>query len=151
MAFHAGAASRGRGLPLFSALMVAPVLVAASAPISAPEATLREDLQGAHWPADIGRTATHHVTDVRKAALADKEAALRVIHHPRDRAIDARSDGIHDIGWLQYPAALGNAAGNCELAVHYRKDNQPPLAAPYEARAEQLGSKIPAAPDNVRK
>jgi hypothetical protein len=200
MAFPAGAASRGRCLLLALAVIAAPAFAATTAPVGAPEATLREDLQGARWPADIVRTATHYLTaqpygpaseaarseldrarstmrllersdirlyradfagagavvpqiadDVRKAALADKEAALRVAHHHRDRAVDARSDGIHYIGWLQYSAALGNAAGSYELALHYRKDNQPALAAPYEARAEELGFKIPTTLDNVRK
>ncbi len=150
-AFPAGAASRARGLFLVLALIAAPALAAAPAPVGAPEATLREDLQGARWPADVVRTATHVVTDVRKASLADEEAALRVARHPRDRAADARSDGIHDIGWLQYSAALGSAAGNYALAMHYRKDNQPALAAPYEARAGELGFNIPVALDNVRK
>lgn len=89
--------------------------------------------------------------DRRKAALGDKEAALRLAHLHRDGNASVKADPGHYIGWLQYSAALGNAAGSYELALHYRKDNQPALAAPYEARAEELGFKVPAALDNVRK
>jgi len=89
--------------------------------------------------------------DVRKAALADKEAAARVgqLYRDGDGGIPAHPDRY--VGWMQYAAALGNAAASYELAVYYRKASLPALAAPYEARAEELGFKAPPALDHVRK
>jgi len=89
--------------------------------------------------------------DVRKAALADKEAAARIAHLYRDREGGIVANLDRYVGWLQYAAALGHAEASYELAVHYRKASLPALAAPYEARAEELGFKAPAALDNIRK
>ncbi len=89
--------------------------------------------------------------DVRKAALADKEAAGRVARLYRDGEGGIPANPSRYVGWLQYAAALGNAPASYELAVYYRKSDQPALAAPYEARAEELGFKAPTALDNVRK
>ena len=89
--------------------------------------------------------------DVRKAALADKEAAARIGHLYRDGEGGIAANVDRYVGWLQYAAALGNAEASYELAVHYRKSSLPALAAPYEARAEELGFKAPAALDNIRK
>ena len=89
--------------------------------------------------------------DVRKAALADKEAAARMARLYRDGEGGVEASPSRYVGWLQYAAALGNAAASYELAVFYRKSDQPALAAPYEARAEELGFKAPNALDNVRK
>ena len=89
--------------------------------------------------------------DVRKAALADKDAATRVAHLYRDGEGGTAVNLDRYVGWLQYAAALGHAEASYELAVHYRKTSLPALAAPYEARAEELGFKAPAALDNIRK
>ena len=89
--------------------------------------------------------------DVRKAALADKEAAARIAHLYRDGEGGIAANLDRYVGWLQYAAALGHAEASYELAVHYRKTSLPALAAPYEARAEELGFKAPAALDNIRK
>lgn len=89
--------------------------------------------------------------DVRKAALADKEAAARMARLYRDGDGGVGANPSRYVGWLQYAAALGNAPASYELAVYYRKADQPSLAAPYEARAEELGFKAPSALDNVRK
>jgi len=89
--------------------------------------------------------------DVRKAALADKDAATRVAHLYRDGEGGTAVNLDRYVGWLQYAAALGNAPASYELAVHYRKSDQPALAAPYEARAEELGFQPPPTLDNVRK
>jgi TPR repeat protein len=86
--------------------------------------------------------------DVRKAALADKEAAARMARLYREG--ESANPGRY-VGWLQYAAALGNAPASYELALHYRKSDQPALAAPYEARAEELGFQPPPTLDNVRK
>ena len=89
--------------------------------------------------------------DVRKAALADKEAAARLgrLYRDGEGGIPANPDRY--VGWMQYAAALGNAEASYELAVYYRKAALPALAAPYEARAEELGFKAPPALDHVRK
>jgi TPR repeat protein len=89
--------------------------------------------------------------DVHKAALADRDAALRVAHVIRDRQDGVAFDVNRYVGWLQFAAALGNGPASYELALHYRKADQPALAAPYELRAEELGFKAPRALDNVRK
>ena len=89
--------------------------------------------------------------DVRKAALADKEAAARVARLYRDGDGGIPANPSRYVGWLQYAAALGNAPASYELAVYYRKADQPALAAPYEARAEELGFKAPPSLDNIRK
>ncbi|MEP7301974.1 MAG: hypothetical protein ABI699_10635 [Caldimonas sp.] len=89
--------------------------------------------------------------DVRKAALGDKDAAARIAHLYRDAEGAVQANLSRYVGWLQYSAALGNGPASYELAVFYRKADQPALAAPYEARAEELGFKAPAALDNVRK
>jgi TPR repeat protein len=89
--------------------------------------------------------------DVRKAALADKDAAARVARLYRDGEAGIAANVDRYVGWMQYAAALGNAEASYELAVHYRKSSLPALAAPYEARAEELGFKAPPALDHVRK
>ena len=55
------------------------------------------------------------------------------------------------VAWLQYAAALGNGPASYELAVYYRRQDQPALAAPYEARAEDLGFQAPVSLDHIRK
>jgi len=87
--------------------------------------------------------------DVRKAGVADKEAAGRMARTYRDGEPDANPTRY--VGWLQYSAAIGNGPASYELALYYRKDDQPALAAPYEARAEELGFTPPPSLDNVRK
>jgi hypothetical protein len=46
---------------------------------------------------------------------------------------------------------LGDEKANYELALHYRREAQPVLAAQYEARAVELGFTPPRALDHVRK
>jgi TPR repeat protein len=89
--------------------------------------------------------------EVRKAALADKEAAGRIARLYRDGDGGIPAHASRYVGWLQYAAALGNAPASYELALYYRKSDQPALAAPYEARAEELGFQAPPTLDNVRK
>jgi len=88
--------------------------------------------------------------DVRLAALADKDAALRMA--TANRPDDARpTDGSRYVGWLQYASMLGSDRASYELAVYYRKQDQPALAARYEARAVELGFTLPRWLDHVRK
>jgi TPR repeat protein len=88
---------------------------------------------------------------VRQAALGDGEAAFQVAQwHQRGEAGVPRDTNRY-VGWMQYAAALGHAVANYELALYYRREDQPALAAPYEARAEELGYQAPPALDNIRK
>jgi TPR repeat protein len=89
--------------------------------------------------------------ELRKAALGDKDAALhvaKIYEHP-----DARPGPELDryVGWLQFAARLGNPKAAYDLALHYRRQDQPALAAKYEARAIELGFTPPAALDHNRK
>jgi hypothetical protein len=52
---------------------------------------------------------------------------------------------------MQYAAALGNGIASYELALHYRRVEQPLLAAQFEARARELGYTPPPSLDNSRK
>ena len=89
--------------------------------------------------------------EVRKAALADKDAALHLAHMIRDEDNGVVFDINRYVGWLQFASALGSAPASYELALHYRKADQPALAAPYELRAEELGFMAPPSLDNIRK
>ncbi len=83
-------------------------------------------------------------TELAKAARGDKDAAARLARaHGRD---NSRYEG-----WLQYAAALGNGIASYELALYYRRVEQPLLAAQYEARARALGYTPPPSLDNSRK
>lgn len=106
-------------------------------------------LYRADFQIDSAPVATRE--QIRQAALGDKDAALQVarLHESGDGGV-AR-DANRYIGWLQYAAALGNGLASYELALHYRRENQPALAAPYEARAEELGYRPPPSLDNIRK
>lgn len=104
-----------------------------------------------HGDFQIDGASPAFAEDVRKAALADPEAALRVAHMIRDRESDGASEINLYVGWLQFASALGNGPASYELALHYRKADQPALAAPYEMRAEELGFLAPTSLDNIRK
>ncbi|MCW5662747.1 MAG: hypothetical protein KIT35_02830 [Piscinibacter sp.] len=82
--------------------------------------------------------------DLRRAALGDRAAAVRLAH-------EARRDTPRYLGWLQYAAQLGDERASYELALHYRRAAQPVLAAVYEARAVELGFVPPRDLDHVRK
>lgn len=88
---------------------------------------------------------------IRLAALGDKEAALEVARFHGSGSGGVARDMNRYVGWLQYATALGNGAASYELALHYRREDQPALAAPYEARAEELGYRAPPSLDHVRK
>ena len=89
--------------------------------------------------------------DVRRAALGDIAAAVRIAHlHQRGEAGMAQ-DMNRYVGWLQYASMLGDDRASYELALHYRREAQPALAAKYEARAVELGFTPPRDLDHVRK
>jgi ribosomal protein L12E/L44/L45/RPP1/RPP2 len=89
--------------------------------------------------------------DVRQAALGDKDAAQRLAREYERGDGGTGRERNRYVGWLQFAAALGSGPASYELALHYRREDQPALAAPYEARAEELGYTPPASLDHVRK
>lgn len=89
--------------------------------------------------------------DLRKAALGDQDAAIRLAYRCRHNDKEAAEPMARYVGWLQYASLLGNDRASYELALHFRQADQPALAAMYEARAVALGYVRPAALDNVRK
>ncbi len=93
--------------------------------------------------------STTAADELLKAGRGDKDAASRL-----GRA-HGRDGKLFDIGryegWMQYAAALGNGIASYELALHYRRVEQPLLAAQFEARARELGYTPPPSLDNSRK
>lgn len=91
--------------------------------------------------------------DLQRAGRGDKDAAARIGRRwlgeggsaPAGTAL-ARYEG-----WMQYAAALGNGIAAYDLALHYRRLDQPLPASRYEARARELGYTPPPTLDNVRK
>lgn len=75
--------------------------------------------------------------DIARAARGDKDAAKRVGVIYKDGA-SGQEMGRYE-GWLQYASWLGNGIASYDLALHYRKLDQPDLAARYETRARELG------------
>jgi hypothetical protein len=87
--------------------------------------------------------------DLLKAGRGDKDAAARLgrAHGRGSKLLDM---GRFE-GWMQYAAALGNGIASYELALHYRRVEQPLQAAQFEARARELGYTPPPSLDNSRK
>jgi TPR repeat protein len=88
---------------------------------------------------------------VRRAALGDGDAALQLALWHQHGDAGLHPDVNRYVGWLQFASMLGHPRASYELALHYRRENQPVMAAKYEARAEELGFKAPVALDHVRK
>jgi hypothetical protein len=87
--------------------------------------------------------------DLAKAGRGDKDAAARLARsYGRE---SGRWDNGRFEGWLQFASALGNGIAAYELALHYRRVQQPLLAAQYESRARELGYTPPPSLDNSRK
>jgi len=92
--------------------------------------------------------------DVLKAGRGDKDAAARLgrWHSPYGLGGGGgRVDVSRFEGWMQYAAALGNGIASYDLALHYRRVDQPLQAAQFEARARELGYTPPPSLDNTRK
>ena len=83
--------------------------------------------------------------DLIKAGRGDKDAAARLGRFYGD------SNHSRYEGWMQFAAALGNGIASYDLALYYRRMEQPLLAAQYEARARELGYTPPPSLDNTRK
>lgn len=107
------------------------------------------DGYGAPPPTPPVAMTPEQLADLAKAGRGDKDAAARLA-----RAVN-RDSGRWDVGryegWLQYAAALGNGIASYELALHYRRVEQPLLAAQWEGRARELGYTPPPSLDNTRK
>ena len=88
--------------------------------------------------------------DLYRAARGDKDAAARLGRRVLQSGSGSNSASRYE-GWLQLAAALGNGIAAYELALHYRANDQPQLAAQFEARARDLGYNPPPSLDNVRK
>ena len=87
--------------------------------------------------------------ELLKAGRGDKDAAARL---GRAHGRDAKPFDISRYeGWMQYAAALGNGIASYDLALHYRRIEQPLLAAQFESRARELGYTPPPSLDNSRK
>jgi hypothetical protein len=88
--------------------------------------------------------------DLRLAALGDRGAAVRLAHRARVNE-DGQAMAHRYVGWLQYATQLGDERASYELALHFRQQAQPVLAARYEELALNLGYQPPVALDNLRK
>jgi TPR repeat protein len=88
---------------------------------------------------------------LRAAALGDPAAAVRLARLYQRNADRVPSDRFRYLGWLQFAALLGDDSAAYELALYFRKDGQPAMAAIYETRAASLGFAAPIALDNIRK
>jgi hypothetical protein len=98
---------------------------------------------------DLGNTDSN--ADLYRAAVGDVSAAMRVARHYCGDGRQPASDPRRCIGWLQLATKLGSGTAAYELALHYRRQDQPLVASNYEAQAVSLGFSPPNSLDNVRK
>jgi TPR repeat protein len=89
--------------------------------------------------------------DLRRAALGDAAAAVRLARLYQRGEGGLPQDMNRYVGWLQYASMLGDDRASYELALHFRRESQPVLAAKYEARAVELGFTPPRDLDHFRK
>jgi Caspase domain len=88
--------------------------------------------------------------ELYRAARGDKDAAARLGRLAWSSGSYGSGRTRYE-GWLQLASALGNGIAAYELALHYRNNDQPLLAAQLEGRARELGYNPPPSLDNVRK
>lgn len=88
--------------------------------------------------------------DLRKAARGDKDAAARIGREWATAASHGPAPSRYE-GWMQFAAELGNGIASYELALHYRRQDQPQPAARWEARARELGYTPPPSLEHYRK
>ena len=91
-----------------------------------------------------------YLEDLAKAARGDKDAAARIGQRFRTAATSGPELSRYE-AWMQFAAELGNGIASYELALHYRRLDQPSPAARWEARSRELGYTPPPSLDNVRK
>jgi hypothetical protein len=95
----------------------------------------------------VNETASNQslAADVHAAMQGDTKAAIRL-------AQAAREDKPQRfVGWLQLAAALGDERAAYDLALFFRTQGQPALAAKYETQAVALGFVRPTVLDHSRK
>ena len=88
---------------------------------------------------------------LRKASRGDKDASARIARWYIKGDAGLSKDTNRYEGWMQYAAALGNGIACYELALYYRNQDQPLLAAQFETRARELGFTPPPSLDHKRK
>jgi Caspase domain len=98
---------------------------------------------------DAARDAAYNA-DLKKAARGDKDAAARVGRQWATADLAGAALSRYE-GWMQFAAELGNGIASYELALHYRRRDQPQPAARWEARARELGYTPPATLGHYRK
>ena len=89
-------------------------------------------------------------TDLGKAARGDKDAAARIGRQRFTTESNGPAVSLYE-GWMQFAAELGNGIASYELALHFRRRNQPQPAARWEARARELGYNPPKSLEHYRK
>ncbi len=89
--------------------------------------------------------------DIHQAALGDHAAAMRLSQAHQRGDHGAAKDERLVLGWLQYAAVLGNDQAAYDLAVYFRRQDQPAVASQYEALAVALNHPFPTELDHVRK
>ena len=97
----------------------------------------------------VNNSQDEPVNDLSRAARGDKDAAARIAR--MHLALNTTQGQLRYLGWLQFAGGLGNGIASYELALHYRANEQPLLAAQAEARARQLGYSPPRALGHDRK
>jgi hypothetical protein len=87
--------------------------------------------------------------DLLRASRGDKDAAARVgCLHQESKSIHAQ---FRHEAWMMYATALGNGIACYELALFYRNQNQPALAAAAESKTVELGFSPPVGLEHFRK
>ena len=81
--------------------------------------------------------AVSQMQELKKAGRGDKDAAARVAR--LHAGLGTEVGDLRYEGWLQYATALGNGIASYELALYYRRSQQPLLAAQAQAQARKLG------------
>lgn len=125
---------------------IKPAVTAAAHVLSLKESKLsRSAFSGADLPQELRE-------DLHRAALGDTAAATRMarLYQPGSMSL-LPANPYRYVGWLQFASLLGDDAATYELAVHYRYEGEPSIAAIYESRALAMGFVPPQALDHNRK
>ena len=83
--------------------------------------------------------------DVHAAMSGDAKAAVRLAQALK------QTQPYRYVGWLQLATALGDERAPYELALFFRSQGQPALAAMYESQAVAMGFVPPPVLDHARK
>lgn len=125
--------------------------VARAGAAEAAEILKRRDIQLYRRSFDLAQgTDANYRADLLKAARGDKDAAARIGRRWATDAMSGPQVSRYE-GWMQYAAELGNGIASYELALHYRRVEQPQPAARWEARSRELGYTPPPSLEQTRK